>query len=237
MVNFTPRLRSIGEFQQLSRLGFVTAPKLLNGGHPNFARCLAVSWAGTLYIHFWGCCPLTEFCRAQSPLCVQGPLCVQVLRSMLATLLHGIRAVRVSQSLRRGTRKFRRVAITWYFRATQLWPPYAITFLSCGFFFFYLLLFLAYSQPLQIRCLSYFYTWCGLSANLGCKSETCCMQLAENTGRKKSSKIRHLGAIAQICRAISLQLRHVSTIGKKLVKQQCLRYMSSQCGELLPTSD
>ena len=43
----------------------------------------------------------------------------------------------------------------------------------------------------------------------------CCMGLAENTGRKKSSKNRHLSTIAQLCRAISSQLRHVSTIGKK----------------------
>jgi len=35
---------------------------------------------------------------------------------------------------------------------------------------------------------------------------------------KKSPKIRHLGTIAQICRAISSQLRQVSTIRKKLVK-------------------
>ena len=32
---------------------------------------------------------------------------------------------------------------------------------------------------------------------------------------KKSPKIRHLGTITQLCWAISLQLRHVSTIGKK----------------------
>ena len=32
----------------------------------------------------------------------------------------------------------------------------------------------------------------------------------------------HFGTIAQLCRAISLELRHVSTIGKKLVKQQYL---------------
>jgi len=38
-----------------------------------------------------------------------------------------------------------------------------------------------------------------------------------NTGRKKSPKMRHLGTIAQLCRAISSQLRHVSTIGKELV--------------------
>jgi len=33
-----------------------------------------------------------------------------------------------------------------------------------------------------------------------------------------------------------LQLRHVSTIGKKFVKQQYLLHMSSQYGELRPTS-
>ena len=45
------------KFQPVSRLGFVTAPTSLNGGQQNFARCLAVSWAGTLYIHFGGCFP------------------------------------------------------------------------------------------------------------------------------------------------------------------------------------
>jgi len=35
-------------------------------------------------------------------------------------------------------------------------------------------------------------------------------------------KNRHLGTIAQLRRAISSQVRHVSTIGKKLVKQECL---------------
>jgi len=65
--------------------------------------------------------------------------------------------------------------------------------------------------------LPYLHTWCGPSANLGCRSETCCTQLAENTGCKKSPKIHHLGTIAQLCRAISSQLRHVSTIGKNLL--------------------
>jgi len=51
------------------------------------------------YIHFRGLFPLTEFCQ------VQNSLCVQVLRSpILAALLHGTRAVGVSQTLRRGTR-------------------------------------------------------------------------------------------------------------------------------------
>jgi len=70
-------------------------------------------------------------------------------------------------------------------------------------------------QPSQIGCLPYFHTWCGLSANLGCRSETCCKRLAGNTGCKKLPKIRHVGTIAQLCRAISSQLRHVLTIGNK----------------------
>jgi len=55
------------------------------------------------------------------------------------------------------------------------------------------------------------------SANSECRSEMCCMRLAGNARPKKSPKIRHLGTIAHICRAISLQLRHVSTIGKNLL--------------------
>ena len=49
-------------------------------------------------------------------------------------------------------------------------------------------------------------------------------------------KSHHLGTIAQIRRAISSQWRHVSTIGKKLVKQQYLPHMSSQYGGLQHTS-
>jgi len=48
-------------------------------------------------------------------------------------------------------------------------------------------------------------------------SEMCCTRLAENTGRKKVAKNRHLGTIAQLCRVISSQLRHVSSIGKNLL--------------------
>jgi len=89
----------LSKFQRVSRLGFVTAPTSLNGSQPNFVRCLAVSLAGTLYIHFGGCCPLTEFCQ------VQNSLCVQVLRSHVsAVLLHSTRAVRASKTLRRGAR-------------------------------------------------------------------------------------------------------------------------------------
>jgi len=51
-------------------------------------------------IHFGAPAHATEFCH------VQNSFCVQVLRSpILAALLHGSRAVGVSQTLRRGTRK------------------------------------------------------------------------------------------------------------------------------------
>jgi len=49
-------------------------------------------------------------------------------------------------------------------------------------------------------------------------------------------EIRQLSTIAQICRALSSQLRHVSTIGKELVKQQYLLHMCSQYGELRSTN-
>ena len=43
------------------------------------------------------------------------------------------------------------------------------------------------------------------------------MRLAANAGLKKVAKNRRLGTIPQLCRAISWQLRHVSTIGKNLL--------------------
>jgi len=63
---------------------------------------------------------------------------------------------------------------------------------------FFLLFFLALSQPSQIGCLPYFHTWRGLSAKLRCRSESCCTRPAENIGCKKVAKNRHLGTIAQL---------------------------------------
>ena len=51
------------------------------------------------------------------------------------------------------------------------------------------------------------------------------MRLAGNTGRKNDAKNRHLRTIAQLSRAVSPQLRHVSTIGKKLLSSN----ISSTC--------
>jgi len=102
MANFGPQMAEISwqvwapqQFQPVSHLGFVTAVTLFTGGQPNFAWCLAISWAGTLYIHFSGAfAPWWNFGE------VQTSLCVQVLRSpILAALLHGTRVVGVSQTL------------------------------------------------------------------------------------------------------------------------------------------
>ena len=88
-----------GKFQRVSRLAFVTAATSLTGGQPNVARCLAVSWAGTIYVHCRGLLPLREIWQ------VQNSLYVQVLHSpILAALLHGTRVVGVSQTLLHGTR-------------------------------------------------------------------------------------------------------------------------------------
>ena len=65
---------------------------------------------------------------------------------------------------------------------------------KCGHYIFALrfhfyLFFLAYSQPSKTGCLPYFHTWCSLSANLGCRSETCLRYRdgADNTIEENSS--------------------------------------------------
>ena len=72
MANFHPLTAEISWRvwgNRVSRVSFVTAPTLLSGRQPDFAQCLAVSWAGTLYIHFRGLLPLREFCQVQNSLC------------------------------------------------------------------------------------------------------------------------------------------------------------------------
>jgi len=65
----------------------------------------------------------------------------------------------------------------------------------------------------------------------------CCMRLAVNHKcRTQNSPKIAIWAPSRNCRAISSQLRHVSTIGKTLVKQQYLPHRSLQYGEVRPTS-
>jgi len=106
MANFGPLAAEIGSgvwaFHQISTgfaFGFVSGATSFTGSQPNFARCLAVSCAGILYIHFRRLLPLSEFCQLQNSLCVQ-----VYLSHIFAALLHGTWATGVSQSLRRGTR-------------------------------------------------------------------------------------------------------------------------------------
>jgi len=61
---------------------------------------------------------------------------------------------------------------------------FALCFLLLSFFFSLPNL----SRPLQIGCLPYFHTWCGLSANLRCRSEMCCMWLADIQDAKTRQK-------------------------------------------------
>ena len=92
---------------------------------------------------------------------------------------------------------------------------FALRFLYSFFF----LSFFFSSPNLSGRRLDFYHTSTHgvASANLRCRSETCCARLAGNAGRKNDAKTRHLGTIAQLCRAISSQLRHLSTIEKNLL--------------------
>ena len=73
-----------------------------------------------------------------------------------------------------------------------LWPPCVadtdIIFCPVVPSIFFLSSFLAQSQPSQIGCLPQFHTWCGLSANIRCRSDTCCTRLAEIQDAKSRQK-------------------------------------------------
>jgi len=116
-----------------------------------------------------------------------------------------------------------------------LWPPYGIGQAIIFSTLWFLLPFFFSSPNLRGCRLDVYHTSTHgvASVNLECRSEMWCTRLAENAGRKKSPKNRHLGTITQLCRAISWQLRHLSTMGK-IVKQQYPLHMSSQYGELGP---
>jgi len=74
-------------------------------------------------------------------------------------------------------------------------------------------------------------TWCGPSANLECRYERCCTRLAANAGPKKVAKNSPSGHHRTILSGFIF-----ATKSEKIVKQQCLPHVSSQYGELQPTS-
>jgi len=65
---------------------------------------------------------------------------------------------------------------------------------------------------------SYFHTWCGVSANLGCRSETCCTRLAEKIGcRLRVAKISASGHHLTTLSGCIFAIKALSTIGKSLL--------------------
>jgi len=107
-------LASLGhpsKFQRASRLGFVTAPKSPHEGQPN---CIMIGRLLGWY--------------------TQNSLWVQVLRSpILAALLHGNRAVGVSQTLRRDifTRHGGHPVRHWAVELSSIIRPTVLLFIAC----------------------------------------------------------------------------------------------------------
>jgi len=105
------RFGSLGhpsKFQRVWRLAFVTATTSLTGGQANFARCLAVSWAGTLYIHFRGFLPWRNFARCKmhftSKSCVlqRWQRCCTALQQRASAKVCGVLRGMELQNFRRG---------------------------------------------------------------------------------------------------------------------------------------
>jgi len=113
-----------------------------------------------------------------------------------------------------------------------LWNRAGRYILPCGFFFFPHLI--SAAQP-QIGCLLCFYTWCGPSANLECRSEM--LHAARWKCRtqkitKNSQSGHHRTTLSGYIFATKARI----DIWKKLVKQQYLPQMSLQYGEVRSTS-
>jgi len=107
---------------------------------------------------------------------------------------------------------------------------FILWFLSILFFF---------SSPnLSGRTLDVYHTStrCGPSANLECRSKTCCEWLTVNTGPKKIVKNWQNGHHCTTLLDYIFATEAHSDNQKKLVKQQYLLHMSPQYGELRPTN-
>jgi len=92
----------------------------------------------------------------------------------------------------------------------------------CGFFFLF-------------GYLPYLHTWCGLSVNLGCRSETCCTRVAGNAGPQNRQKVA-IWAPSHTLSGYIFATKACIDNRRKSVKQQCLPQMSSQYGKHRPTS-
>jgi len=108
---------------------------------------------------------------------------------------------------------------------------FILWFLSSIFFFF-----LAWSQWPHIGCLPYFDTWCGPSANLECRSETCCTWLTENAGHKKIAKNWPSGHHPTTLSGYIFATNASIDNRKKNLLSSNISSTSPQYGELRPTS-
>jgi len=78
------------------------------------------------------------------------------------------------------------------------------------------------------------HTWCGLGANLGCRSEMCCTRLAGNTGRKKSPSGHHRTTLSSYIVATKARIDNRK---KKLAEQPAISPPDApQYGELWSTN-
>ena len=141
-------------------------------------KCKSLKWFVNICPSVFLCCSFS-FWLVCTVLILNGIICNSELFRMVSIFCTSL----LSHTLRSDIRFI--MAALWHSPGHYI---FALWFLSsCSFF-------LAYSQRSEIGCLSYFYTWCGLSANLECMSEMCCTWLTGNTGRKmtqKSPSARH----------------------------------------------
>ena len=104
-------------------------------------------------------------------------------------------------------------------KSISLWPLYgqAIIFCSCGFYLLLFPMLILSGRRLDVCCLPYFHTWCGLSANLECMPEMCCTQLTENklTWRKNYAKIAVCAPSMNFVRPSQVRHEDLSTIGRQ----------------------
>jgi len=108
---------------------------------------------------------------------------------------------------------------------------YFCPMVSSSFFFFLPRLISAVAHWMSTILLHMVWPYCEFKECRYC----CCTRLAGNTGRKNDAKNRHLRTIAQLSRTDIVATEEYIDNRKKIVKQQYL-HMSSQYGELRPTS-
>jgi len=190
--------------QRVLRLGFVNALMSLNGGQPNFARCLAISWAGTLYKHF------------PQLLSLDG-----ILPGVKFTLRPSFTFSHIGSTTAWHSSSVHQPNFAPFSRGRHLYSARRPLCWASNYILFFLFL-LAYSQRSQTGCLPCFHTWCGLSVNLECRSEMCCTRLTKNTGCKNSPSGHHRTTLSGYVFATKACIDN----RKKIVEQQYFFHLS-----------